>query len=353
MSDDLIPVETPMVNLAVRTQGGVDFAREAIVADVVANVTAGYGLAMKDPRDINRAIEEMVAACDDFAFAQTAYYRIPYRDKRRGRKVFIRGKSKWYTDEAAIHYRHLHRTASILFDDANKRIISVTVRDLQANNAVTQTAEINKKDLWGNKVDLQTAAERSKLERNCILKLLPVAFQKRADAKIAEVVREKAFANRDRLVSGMLKYEVTPEMIGKYFGVDPNQLDPEQCVELLEIGTAIKDNIATWGDFSSGEADHVGPGLSLNDFKPKDTSLPAEEPEAFDTSTIISEMWSQFLADLKAMKAKKGAAEKATTMTTKFYQVERVDQITTGPDDFRVFWEETVLAALREQGFVE
>lgn len=268
MSEELVTTQQALV---------VDAATSsANVSQSIAKVQAQYALAVRFPRDIDTVRLKLLKECRRPHFANVAIYHKPI-----GRGV--EGPSIRFV-EAAIRCMHnLAINVATIYDDERKRIVEVSVADLEANTCYSQEIAIQKtverRDPKGATVissrtnstgqtvytipatddDVLTRQNAliSKAIRTQGLRLLPgdlldealnilKATRAQQDAKDPNTARKK-------LVDAFDTVGVMPADLVAYLGHSLAQTTPEELGQLRSIYTTIKDGEAKWSDYAKTE----------------------------------------------------------------------------------------------------
>lgn len=261
-------------SLATRDQAlpaSVEMAASAAAAQAKAAVESRYLMALQRPRDMERFRTNLLAACDVPAFAEEARYRKPVG------KDFVEGWSIRFAEEAARHYGNLLNEATVTFDDDDRRIVRMSVTDLENNLTYPYDAVVEKTverlsvpqgrevissrknsrgqttfklKAFGDEIINQQNNQISKGLRNGMMRLISAALQaeclERIQAALSKASRE--YMAVEKLLAAFLKIGVTEAMVDEYLGHSAESMMPEQFAALSAIGQAIKDGETTWDD---------------------------------------------------------------------------------------------------------
>lgn len=267
----------------VNTAMVVETASSAVAAQAKAMVEARYIMAMQRPRDMDTVREKLLKECKRPSFAAVARYQKPIG----------RDKSKWPTGpsirfaEAAIRcMTNITVEVMTIYDDREKRIVRVTVTDLEANvpyfQDVTITKTIERRQTKEGDVVLRTRSNSygdtlytleatdddiinkqqaliSKAMRTIGLRLIPgdivdecmdfvVQTQNRADAEDPDAAKRKLF-------DAFAQLGVQASQIKEYLGHEAAALDPKELAELRALYSAIRDGEASWRDVMENKAE--------------------------------------------------------------------------------------------------
>jgi hypothetical protein len=253
--------------LAIRTET----ATAAMTAQAKASVEARFILALQRPRDISTVRIALLKECKRPGFAQVARYSKPVGGQK------IEGASIRFAEAALRLMGNVLPETSVIYDDQAKRIVRVSVTDLETNltysSDVSVEKTIERKDLkdgqvplgsrrnsYGKMVYLLPATEDdiankvnaavSKALRGHALRILPGDILEEAMAQCVDTLRSEAAADPDRerkkLEDAFASLRVMPNHLADYLGHSTDQCSPAELVELRALYQAIKDNETTW-----------------------------------------------------------------------------------------------------------
>jgi len=256
--------------------GSVETAGSAVAAQMRALVEARYVVAIRRPRDWDQVREKMLKECRRPSFAAVARYVKPIgKDKAK----WPTGPSIRFVEMAIRCMTNVTVETMAVYDDREKRILRVTLTDLEANVPysgdvpVAKTIERRQKkdgdvvlrertNSYGDKVYIlegtdddilnKQAAQGSKAVRTLGLRLIPgdivdecmelvVHVQQNADAQDPDQARRKLF-------DGFGSIGVGVEGIKAYLGHDGTTLSPKELQNLRELFAALRDGETTWRD---------------------------------------------------------------------------------------------------------
>jgi hypothetical protein len=241
-----------------------------LAAQAEALVKARYWIAIQKPRDLDAVRAKMLKECERTSFAKGAIYHKPI-----GKGV--EGPSIRFAEAAMQALGNLLVDVPTVYDDDEKRIMRVSVLDLETNTghskdvcimkrverlhlAEGQVALRSRTNSRGQITYLVAATDEeilntenalvSKALRTVGLRLVPgwlideclAAVRKTradADAKDPDAAKRKLFDSFGGLGIGV-------EQLKKYLGHDGAALQPKEREELLGIYNAIKDGETTW-----------------------------------------------------------------------------------------------------------
>lgn len=256
-------------------------AGTAAASQAKALVEARYTVALARPRDLDVVRAALLKECKRQGFAETAEYAKPMGKKKDqdGKWVeqFVYGPSIRFAEAAIRCMSNIVVQEITLYDDEEKRIVQVSVCDLEANLAydssitVEKTVERrSKKDgdvilrerttSNGDKVYIRMASDDeilnkknallSKSIRNMSLRLIPgdlvdecmrqvLATQRDTNTKDPDAARKK-------IMDAFAELNVSVADLKAYVGTDLATISPAQIGELRALHSAIKEGETTW-----------------------------------------------------------------------------------------------------------
>lgn len=253
-------------------------ASSAAAAHARASVEARYVMALRSPRNLDAVRDRLLADCRRPRFAEVARWKRPVGGKQ------ITGPSIRLAEAAIRAMGNVDVETPTVFDDADKRIVRVSVTDLEANTtysldiAVAKTVERRDGDgrevvgarqntqgqmvyivkATDDELMVKQAALVSKAIRTCALRLVPGDILEEAlelaASTIANADKADPEAGRKRLLDSFATVGVTGAMLGKFLGHDTSALSPAELADLRAMFAAIRDGDARWADFAEGAA---------------------------------------------------------------------------------------------------
>jgi hypothetical protein len=272
-------------------------ATVAAAAQATASIQARYLVARGNPRSFDDVRIRMLRNCGRVGFADKALYAKPQGKKKvDGRWIenLIEGLSARFAEDAMRTMGNMSQSTNTIYDDEDKRIVNVSVTDLETNATLDKEITVIKT------VERQSAGERvviaqrqntggqtvyivactddellqkenamvSKAARTLILKLLPADI---AEDCLVEI--RKTRANRDKadpegarkaVADAFAVINVLPSDLKEYLGHDLAMCSPAELEELRGLYGAIRE-----GEITFHEA-----------LKEKRGATPEGEPEA-------------------------------------------------------------------------
>jgi hypothetical protein len=255
---------------------GIETASSAVAAQAKAMIEARYIMAIRRPRDMDVVREKMLKECKRPSFAAVARYQKPIG---RDQSKWPTGPSIRFAESAIRNMTNITVEVMTVYDDREKRIVRVTVTDLEANvpyfQDVTITKTIERRQSKDGDTVLRTRTNSygdtlyileatdddiinkqqaliSKAMRTIGLRLIPgdivdecmeavIETQRNADAEDPDAAKRKLFDAFGQL-------GVRAEQIKDYLGHDAATLAPKELTELRALYAAIRDGEATWRD---------------------------------------------------------------------------------------------------------
>lgn len=269
-------VVTPQMALTAET------ASSAVATQAKAMVEARYIMAIKRPRDLDTVRERMLKDCRRPSFAAVARYVKPIGSDQ---KKWPTGPSIRFAEMAVRNMGNITIETMTVYDDREKRILRVTVTDLEANVPYAQDVTIIKtierrkakdgdtvigtrKNSYGDTLyileatddDIQNKQQAlvSKCVRTLGLRLVPgdiidecmdivVQTQKKEDAKDPDAAKRTLF-------DSFLNQGVKVEQLKEYLGHSAESLNPKEIADLRALYAALRDGETTWRDIMDAKA---------------------------------------------------------------------------------------------------
>lgn len=270
MNDPTYGVQTvsPM-QAATPMEAGV---AQSLSIQAKAAIEARYHVALARPRNIDQTRLKVLQACRRTAFAEVAKYAKPVGKEK------VVGPSIRFAEEAIRALGNILQETAVIHDDQERRIVRITVTDLESNISFPQDIMLNKTverrslrqgqsakgqrvNSYGEIVFLVEATEddlankqaalASKAIRTAALRLLPGDILEEAMAEVTKTLRaqdkQDPTAARKKLVDAFAGIGVTPDMLTQYLGGQPlDAISPADVEELREIFSALKERETTW-----------------------------------------------------------------------------------------------------------
>lgn len=245
----------------------------ALAEQAKAAIQARYVMAKHNPRDMMIVQQRIMMECKRPGFAQVARYSKPI-----GKKPIV-GFSIRFAEAAVRHMGNALMETAIIYEDGEKRLVRVTVTDLESNTTYPAEIMIQKSverkfvkegqvvigkraNSYGDTVYLVEANEDellvkqqalvSKAMRTNILRLIPGDILDDAEAQIAHTLNDAdakdPTAARKGLVEAFNRVGVTAAHLAEYLGHAVDAATQEEMNELRLVGSSIKEGETTWAE---------------------------------------------------------------------------------------------------------
>jgi hypothetical protein len=270
----------------------VETASSAMAQQAAAIVQARYIMAERHPRDLDVVREKLRKECTRPSFAEVARYNKPVGKKG------ITGPSIRFAEAALRCMTNIVVETITIYDDETKRIVQVSVTDLEANVPYSQSVTVEKTverssakpgdvvvrqrlNSYNKPVYVLQATDDdilnkqnaliSKAIRTLGLRLVPgdiidecmdlvLETQKKKDAEDPDTAKRKLF-------DAFGSQGVSAAQIKEWLGHAGNNLTPKEMADLRGLYAALRDGETTWREVMEAR------GGSADD-KP-----PADDPE--------------------------------------------------------------------------
>lgn len=251
----------------------------AMAAKQKAIVEAKYMMALARPRDYDKVRQDMLKDASRPNFANVAIYHKPVG---KG----IEGPSIRFVECALRNMRNIDTNADTISEEDERRIIRVSVTDLESNSSysqeitVTKTVERSKLPQGEKPIRIRTNSKGqpvfilhgtdddilnkqnalvSKAIRTLGLRHVPGEIVDEALQMIRKTMAKQDAADPDaaknRLVDAFAQIGVSVEQLKEYVGHELSALSPNELQTLRAIYSAIKDGETSWKDIMDSEAE--------------------------------------------------------------------------------------------------
>lgn len=238
-----------------------------------AEVEARFAVAVHRPRDMDSARVTLLADCKRPHFANVARYSKPVGGKP------IEGPSIRFVEAALRALGNIEVSSPCVYEDEEKRIVRVTVCDLESNlthrTDITIAKTVERRKLGNGQKPLSTrtntygetvyivaatdddlsvkqAALVSKAVRTLGLRLIPGDLVDEAQEVVLETQRKgdtsDPDAARKKIVDAFASIGVSPASLREYLGHEVAGCAPGEIAHLRAIYATIKDGETTWKD---------------------------------------------------------------------------------------------------------
>jgi hypothetical protein len=262
-------------------------AGTAVAAQAKALVEARYTVALRFPRNEDEVRQKLLKECLRPSFAAVAIYRKPIGQG-------IEGPSIRFAEAAIRMMKNITVETATMYDDLEKRIVRVTVTDLEANVPYSQDVTIEKTverrnvkatdtvirsrlNSQGNTVHIIEATEDdilnkqnaliSKAIRTQGLRLVPGDLIDEALYTVRQTMKNKDAQDPDQakrnLFDAFAQLGVGAGELAKWLGHKGESLTPKELQELRGIYAAIRDSETTWREVMEAkekEGEQAGAG---------------------------------------------------------------------------------------------
>lgn len=306
MSTPQAPPQQPMQAGATETAGfgtqalavSAEVATSAVVAQAQAAVQARYIVAFQRPRSWDRVRQNLLRDCQRPNFAKGARYAVPRGDKT------IRGPSIRFVEAALRAMTNVCIDQTVKSDDPQRRIVTVTVTDLEANLTYPREVVIEKtverksyqgdmsqvrrrKNSYGETIYIvpatdgevaqKEAAAVSKAIRTCGERLIPGDLVDECMEVVVETVgnqtAEDPDAERKRIVDAFTRLNVPADQLSAYLGHDLGEASEAELAYLREVYVTIDQGEASWPELVKLRAAELGEGAAAKKARAKRTQL--------------------------------------------------------------------------------
>lgn len=248
-----------------------DVGSRALAAQMTAAVQARYVMALKRPRSWDDVRVRLLRECDRPRFAEVAIYRKPVGGSE------VTGLSIRFAEACVRSMGNLYPEQQVIVDDEDKRIIRVSLTDLESNVTYTRDVTIAKTverskvrggqevvrertNSQGRKVFVVRATEDelankeaaacSKALRNIALRLLPGDIQdeclERLHRTLQGEVQADPAAARKKIADAFWTQNISPAELAEYLGHPLDQCSPGEVTELRTLYQSLRDGEANW-----------------------------------------------------------------------------------------------------------
>lgn len=298
-----------------KQQKSGELAASAAAAQAKAEIEAAYAIAIHRPRNVENARTRILEACRRPKFAETARYIKPVGTRR------IEGPSIRFAETAIQAFGNIHNSTRLIYEDDEKRILKVSLTDLETNLSYGKEITINKtverrslkqgqvaisqrENSTGQIVYLIPATEddlnnkinaaESKIIRNSGLRLIPSDIIDEAMDLCIQTLNnggEDKKARARKMADAFATLGIQPSDIEAYMGKPLAQATGMDFTSLTAIHNAIRDGEAKWADYAKKEPERGSVGLEdlspgtpeahtapdARQTAPADPAAPAEE----------------------------------------------------------------------------
>jgi hypothetical protein len=277
----------------------VETASAAVAAQAEAAVKSRYALAMMRPRDWDAVRSRLMRECKRPRFAEVARYNKPIG---KG----IEGPSIRFAEAALRCMGNVLVEQSVVYDDAQKRIIRITTTDLEGGMTYFRDVVVEKvverSALRQGQVALSKRANSvgavtylvaatddellnkegalaSKAIRTCGLRLIPADLIDEAmDVVIdtlADANRQDPDATRKKMIDKFAEVGVGVDDLTDWLGHSLDRLTPAEYIDLRAVYGAIADGESRWSEVMAQKRSGAGSKAP----PPKSTTKAQDAPD--------------------------------------------------------------------------
>lgn len=309
----------------------------ALAARAQAEVQARYIVALQRPRNLDNVRVRLLMHCKRSGFALVAEYAKPVGAGK------VKGPSIRFVETALQEYGNVLPDATVVYDDDYKRVIRVSVTDLERNITYNDEAVVEKfverrnprdgDEVLGSRTNSggytvyrvrsteddfanKCAAAVSKKTRNLGLRILPADLVDEAMFQCSDTRKDTTSqdpaAARKWIVDRFSEIGVMPPDLETFLGHPLDQTSPTEMDELRAAFATVRDGEARWVDCVDAQRSRRG---ELE--KPSDTAKATgdklrqkmEDAKAKRQAAQPAQGQAQPPADAKPKAAKKADAK--------------------------------------------
>lgn len=265
---------------AMEMESSAETAGTALAAQARAMVEARFIMAMRRPRDWDDVRGRLLKACERPGFAGSATEKIwgaAWYNKPVGDGV--EGFSIRFAEEAVRAMGNIDVQTVTVYDDDRKRLLTVTVTDLEDNNSyptsITISKTVERKYLKDGELALSVRTNSkgkatytceatedevfqkqqnlvSRAIRNGVMRLLPGDIQAECRMRILEIrdgdIAKNPDGVRKEVADAFSALNVVPSALKEYLGHDLSTSTPAELQALRDLYKVIKSGHVTWNE---------------------------------------------------------------------------------------------------------
>jgi len=243
----------------------VEVSAAQSVALATREIEVAVTLAHRFPRDEERAWDRIKEALERFPFADDAVYAYKRGvDPDTGRPNIVSGLSIYFAREMRTYWGNVQSGHYPIYDDPNLMVVRCWAWDLEANVREVHDVIVRKRHQrkvgktteWVPIMDDRDLREwafnqAARVERECLLHLLPDWLTREAQAMAEATVARKAKddpAERQKMVEGFGRVGVTQDMLREHLRHDLKDCTTDEVVKLRAIWKALAAGDIKWSD---------------------------------------------------------------------------------------------------------
>lgn len=270
---------------ALQVQQVAETAITAAAAQARAEVESQYVVALQRPRDLEVVRDRFLRECSRPSLAKIARYRKPV-----GREK-IEGPSIRLAEVALRVFGNLRVTTPTIYDDPERRIVRVTVVDLETNASaskdITFAKTVERRALRDGQVPISVRTNSegiktytviatddelsnkenalvSKTLRNLVFRIFPGWLLEEGMEQVQAVLRGQVTKDPDAekrmAVDAFAELGIRAEALAEYLGHKMQDTTPDELIELRGVWQAIKDGETTWSAVMEQRREERGQG---------------------------------------------------------------------------------------------
>lgn len=272
---------------AVERKQSAELAAASQAATARALVEARYVMALQRPSDFFAVRSRLLKDCERSSFAEIAWYAKPVAGGK------VEGPSIRFAEAYVRARGNIDIETSIIHEDDSRRLLRVSVIDLETNVASTAVVGIEKtterrnadgrevlktrKNSKNEVVYVVAATEdemltkqnalASKARRTLIISLIPGDLLEEAKATVFGVRKKGAAEDPDaakrKLIDAFeFRAGIRPAMLAEYLGHALDTTTPDEILELQGVLAAIESGEAKWAEVMADRARPTAPPAS-------------------------------------------------------------------------------------------
>lgn len=295
-------------------------ASSAVAAQAIAAIQARCVMARANPRNWDAVRDKIMRECRRPGFAGAAEYRVPRGFTPNGERNFITGPTIRFVEVALRSMGNVETQHQTIYDDDEKRIVRVTVLDIETNASYSRDITLKKtmerrqlrdKDvpisqrknadgivvytlpITEDELLLREASLVSKAIRTLGERFVPGDFIDEAMAEckrtLAKEDKKNPEAARHKLLDAFAIMGVSVSDLEEYLGTKTERVTPAQIEDLRDIYVGLKEGVTTWEEV-------IAPVREQRDAKKKETKT-AKETGARGDAAIMNQILALKLQD--------------------------------------------------------
>lgn len=278
-SDKIQTVQRPGLPAQQSQPQQVETAATVLAAQAEALIKARFAVAQYHPRNMDVVREKLLKECSRPSFAAVAIYSKPLGGTNDdGSPKTLEGPSIRFAEAALQMMGNLAVETPAVYDDPDKRILRVSVADMETNlvhsKDVTVQKRVERRFLKKGQVPLKTRTggqgqtlyiveatddEILNTENALVSKALRTTGLRLVPGWLVDECMEACYRTREladsavdpdtakrKLFDSFMSVGVTAEQVTEWLGRTPDTLTPAERKQLGGIYVAIKDGETTW-----------------------------------------------------------------------------------------------------------